>query len=101
MDPSLFLVLDRQKDIILVLTEGGVRTIVVGGALSLADFSYVAGLGALGTVGDLKFNRVTLFKGFEPFPLDGGVVDKYILATINFDKSKTLSVIEPLHSSCH
>jgi hypothetical protein len=58
-------------------------------------------LGALGTVGDLKFNRVTLFKGFEPFPLDGGVVNKYILATFNFDKPKTLPVIEPLYSSCH
>jgi hypothetical protein len=29
------------------------------------------------------------------------VVDKYVLATFNFDKPKTLSVVEPLHSSCH
>jgi hypothetical protein len=29
------------------------------------------------------------------------VVDKYILATINFDKPKTLSVIEPFNSSRH
>ena len=86
---------------ILLMTEGVIRRIPEGGAFSLAGFSYVAGLGAFGTIGDLKFNRVTLFKGFEPFPLNGGVMDKYILATFNFDKPKTLSVVEPLHSSCH
>lgn len=83
------------------MTEGGIRTIAVGGTFSLADFSDVAGLGTFGTVGDLKFNRVTLFKGFESFPLNGGVMDKYILATFDFDKSKTLPVIEPFDSSCH
>jgi hypothetical protein len=83
------------------MTEGVIRRIPEGGAFSLADFSYVAGLGAFGTIGDFKFNRVTLFKGFEPFPLNSGVVDKYVLATFNFDKSKTLSVIEPFDSSSH
>ncbi len=69
--------------------------------LFLARFSYVAGLGTFGAVGDFKLNLITLFKGFEPFPLNGGVMDKYILATFHFDKPKTLSVIEPLYSSCH
>jgi hypothetical protein len=83
------------------MTEGVIRRIPEGGAFSLADFSYVAGLGAFGTIGDFKFNCVTLFKRFEPFPLNGGVVNKYVLATFNFDKSKTLSVIEPFDSSSH
>ena len=86
---------------VLLMTEGVIRRIPEGEAFSLVDFSYVAGLGAFGTIGDFKFNRVTLFKGFEPFPLNSGVVDKYVLATFNFDKSKTLSVIEPFDSSSH
>jgi hypothetical protein len=48
----------------------------------------VTGLGAFGTISDLKFYSVTLFQGFEPFSLNGGVVDKYILSTFNFDKPK-------------
>jgi hypothetical protein len=83
------------------MTEGVIHRIPVGRAFSLTDYSYVAGLGTFGTTGNFKFNFVTLFKGFEPFPLDGGVVDKYVLATFNFDKSKTFSVVEPFNSSCH
>jgi len=86
---------------VLLMTEGVIRRIPEGGAFSLADFSYVAGLGAFGTIGDFKFNRVTLFKGFEPFPLNSGVVDKYVLAAVHLDKSKTLSVVEPFNFSCH
>ena len=99
--PIPFVVSDPQRDGVFVMTEGVNSQNTRGGAFSLADFSYVAGLGAFGTIGDFKFNRVTLFKGFEPFPLNSGVVDKYVLATFNFDKSKTLSVIEPFDSSSH
>ena len=86
---------------VLLMTEGVIRRIPEGEVFPLADFSYVAGLGTFGTIGDFKFNRITLFKGFEPFTLNGRVVDKYVLATFNFDKPKTLPVVEPFDASCH
>jgi hypothetical protein len=75
--------------------------LALGRVFSLTDYSYVAGLGTFGAIGNFKFNFVTLFKGFEPFPLNGGVVNKYVFAAFNLDKSKTLSVVEPFDSSCH
>jgi hypothetical protein len=68
---------------------------------SLTDYFYVAGLGTFGAVRNFKFNFVALFKGLEPFPLDRRVMDKYVLAALYFDEPKTLSVVEPLNSSCH
>jgi hypothetical protein len=70
-------------------------------AFSLTDYSYVAGLGTFGALGNFKFNFVTLFKGFEPLSLNGGVVDKHVLVAFHFDKSKALLVVEPFDSSCH
>jgi hypothetical protein len=99
--PLPAVVSDRQRNGVLLMAENVNLQNTRRGVFSLTDFSYVAGLRAFGTVGDFKFNRVTLFKGFEPFPLNGGVVDKDVLATFNFDKPKTLSVIEPFYSSCH
>ena len=70
-------------------------------AFSLTDYSYVAGLGAFGALRNFEFNFVTLFKGFKPFPLNGGVVYKYVLIAFNFDKSKPFFVIKPFYFSCH
>ena len=99
--PSPSLVSDRQRGGVLLMAENVNPQNTRGGVFSLADFSYVAGLGAFGTIGDFKFNRVAFFKGFEPLTLYSGVVDEYVLPTFNFDKPKTLSVIEPFNSSSH
>ncbi len=65
------------------------------------DDSYIGGLGTFGALGHFKFNFITLSKGFEALPLNCGVVHKYILLALNFDKSKALPIIEPFHSTRH
>jgi len=65
------------------------------------DDSYVGRLGTLVALGHFKFNFVTLSKGFEALPLNCGVVHKYVLLALNFDKSKTLPIIEPFHFTRH
>jgi hypothetical protein len=69
--------------------------------LFLINDSYVAGLGTFGALGNFKFNFVPFLKRFESFALDGRVVNKYVLAAFNFNKSKTLLVVKPFDSSCH
>jgi hypothetical protein len=41
-----------------------------------------------GVLRNFGFNFVTLFERFELLPLNGVVVDKYILATVDFDNPK-------------
>src|SRR6478672_4362678 len=60
---------------------------------------YVLSLPALGSLHDVELNRLTFLKAAESVRLDGGEVDENVLAILAADKSKTLSVVEPLYCS--
>ena len=48
---------------------------------------------------NLELHRVTLVKGLKTLCLDGGVVDKAILAVVlRRNESEALLIVEPLHS---
>jgi hypothetical protein len=83
----------------LVLSE--VLLLFVRLAYSLTYYFKIAGLKTLGALGNLKFNLVTLSEGLKPFPLDGRVMNKYVLAAINFDKSIPLLIVKPFNFSSH
>jgi hypothetical protein len=66
---------------------------------SLTDRPYVARLRAFGALGDVEFDLISFFQGFIPAPLDGRMVDKYVLRTFHFDKPETLLITEPFDFS--
>ncbi len=59
----------------------------------------VLSLPALRSLYDVELNRLPFLKAAESVRLDGGEMDKYVLAILAADKTKTLSVVEPLYSS--
>src|SRR5512143_1390717 len=59
----------------------------------------VLSLPALGSLHDVELNRLTFLKAAETVRLDGGEMDENVLAILAADKTKTLSVVEPLYSS--
>ncbi len=61
--------------------------------------SYISGIGAFGALGGFEFNLVTFLQGFEPLPRDCRMVNKHILPSVHFNKSKALLIVEPLYSS--
>src|SRR6185369_14091538 len=63
------------------------------------DLNDVLGLEALVPAGDLEFNAVPLVQRFVSLALNGRMVHEYILTTVLGDKTKTLLVLKPLHSS--
>ncbi len=48
---------------------------------------------------DLKLDRLSLLETLIAFTDDRLEVDKQVLATLPFDKTVALSVVEPLHST--
>jgi hypothetical protein len=56
-------------------------------------------LPALGSLHDVELNRLPLLEAAETVRLDGGEMDENVLAILAADKSKTLSVVEPLYCS--
>jgi len=59
----------------------------------------VLSLPALGSLHDVELNRLPFLKAAESVRLDGGEMDENVLAILAADKTKTLSVVEPLYSS--
>jgi hypothetical protein len=66
---------------------------------SLANDPYIGGLKAFGALRDFEFNLISLVQGFEPLPLNGRVMDEYILRTFHFNESNPLLLVEPLDST--
>jgi len=62
---------------------------------------YVFRLRAFLALGHFHRDLLSFLKGFEAFHLDGGMVDKYVLAAFALDKAKSLVVIKPLDGSCN
>ena len=66
---------------------------------TLLDLNDVLGLEALVALGDVELDAVTLVQRFVTVHLNRRVVHKYVLATVLGDETKTLFVLEPLHST--
>src|SRR5215213_3672847 len=64
-------------------------------------FGDVPCLRTLWTVYDLEFDRLTLFKGPKAVATDCGVVHEDVAATLAFNESVALSVVEPLDLACN
>src|SRR5690606_2173912 len=65
------------------------------------QFHNVGCLQASLTVDQIEFNGVAFVKGLEAFALDGGVMDKYVVAILALDEPITLFLIKPLDFSLH
>src|SRR5215469_11841929 len=68
-------------------------------SISLGHLGHVVGLRAFLALHDLELHLITFLKTLITFRLYGAVVDEYIWSTFLTDKSKTLSVVEPLDSA--
>src|SRR3954463_8105097 len=64
------------------------------------DLVDVAGLRALRTVNDLELDRLAFLERTEAVALDRRVVDEHVTASVAFDESVTLGVVEPLDLTC-
>jgi hypothetical protein len=56
-------------------------------------------LQALGAAGHFELNRLPVGQRLVPLRLNRGEVDKYVLAGLALDESKSLAGIEPLNCS--
>src|SRR6185436_2195762 len=70
----------------------------LGQGLDLGD---VAGLRALGAVDNFELHRLTFFERTEAVALNGRVVDEDVRASVAFDESVPLRVVEPLDLACN
>src|SRR3984957_15308219 len=67
-----------------------------------SDCPNLTGLRTLGTLGDLEFHLLVLFKAAEASAVDLGVVDEDVRTLRLRDEAETFFGVEPLHSSlCH
>src|SRR3990167_1549447 len=48
-------------------------------------------------VGDFKLNHLSFIQGLETIPLNRRIVDKDVLARLQFDETVAFLIIEPLH----
>jgi hypothetical protein len=63
------------------------------------DATNVRGLEALGPLRNLELDLVTLVQATETVALNRSVVDENVCTLLTRDESKTLGVVEPLHST--
>ena len=72
---------------------------------ALADRHYVLCLWAFGALGDGHSDFLTFTQGPATFRLDGRVMNKHVLATSLFNKTKSFFVIKPFDGAfnllCH
>ncbi len=54
---------------------------------------------SFGPLLDFEADTITFLQTFEAGPLDGAMVNKNIFSVFNRDKSETLLIVEPLHST--
>lgn len=60
----------------------------------------IGSLFAFGPTDDFKLHRIALIEAFVSLTLNGGMMHKHIIAaSLGGDKSITLLIIEPLHST--
>jgi len=60
------------------------------------DGGNVLCLPALGALGNVELDALTLLEGAESVRLNRGVMDEYVLAVVSAKKSEALGVVEPL-----
>jgi hypothetical protein len=71
-----------------------------GQVVKWLGFGDVPRLRNLGAVDDFELDRLTLFKGPEAVATDRGIVHKYVAATLPFNETVALGVVEPLDLAC-
>jgi hypothetical protein len=64
-----------------------------------SDSNDIRGLWSLSALNDIKFNRFTFLEGLVSLALKGRVVDEDILPVLQFDKTESLSIIEPFYGT--
>src|SRR5207237_6744968 len=70
------------------------------GRYVVLGFGDVPRLRTLGAVDDLELDRLTLFQGPEAVATDCGVVNEHVAATLPFNETVALGVVEPLDLTC-
>ncbi len=65
----------------------------------LLGFHDISRLRTFGSLDDIKLYIFPLFESFEPVTLESRVVNEDIFAALKSNKSKSLSVVKPLHST--
>src|SRR2546422_610737 len=76
------------------LCGGGPRLFRSAGVLLLA---HVLRLQPLGTLHHVELHPIAFSERAEPVHLDGGVMDKDVLAALLRDEAEPLAIVEPLH----
>ena len=76
--------------------ESSLRQTWMKGGLESPDF---LGLQTLLAFGHLELHALTFGQAAKSISLDGGVMDKNVLAALALDKTKTLGIVKPLHCS--
>ena len=69
---------------------GGFAAGLIRGALDVLSFQ------SFGAFDNLKLDGFTFIQGFEALPLNGGVMNKHILAGLLGNETKAFFVVEPL-----
>ena len=90
------------EDIVPGIQSSFIEPIEVGQSrplCSLAEYSQISGIRAFGALRNFEFHLISLFQGFKPLPLNGRVMDEYILRAFYLNKPKSLLIIEPLDST--
>ena len=76
------------------------RDAAPGRSYAVLRFGDVPCLRTLRAIYDLKFDRLTLFKGPEAVATDRGVVHEHVATTLTLNESIPLGVVEPLDLAC-
>jgi len=61
---------------------------------------YISCLKTFWSLDDIEVDRIAFGQGFETFTGDSGEMHEDVLALLLLKKTKTLAVVEPLHSTC-
>jgi len=79
------------------------RGVAVRGAIvQRSEFDDILSCRALGPADNVKFNPFPFFERFESLALNGGMVDKNVLAAILLDKTESLGIVKPFYRTfCH
>lgn len=67
--------------------------------MNCLGFADVGCLWPLWSCNDVKGYTLTLSKGFEPFTVDGCVVNEDILPAVHGDETEAFCIIEPFYRS--
>src|SRR5207249_2426121 len=92
--------MDKLQDLYESLDEARRRRERRAGHDVVLGFGDVPRLRTLRAVDNLEFDRLTLFQGPEAVATDCGIVHENVAATLPFNETVALGVVEPLDLTC-